>query len=183
MDNLLSSALRVASKYHEGQKRKGKDVPYIVHPIETAMILINNDMGDEIIAAGFLHDVLEDTKMTEEKLKDIFNERIVNLVKGASESLEDREKISWEERKKHTIEYLKIAEKDVKSITCADKLSNIKSMKADYEKIGDKLWDRFNRGYGKQKWYYESLVDSLKELEGLKMYKEFKSVVEKLFKE
>ena len=183
-NKLIAKALKVAAKAHRGGNRKGGDeIPYIVHPVEAAMVLQENEMSDKIIAASLLHDTLEDTDLTINDIEDKFGKEITQLVLGASEKLKDRENTSWEERKKNTIEHLKQADKDVQYIACADKLSNIRSMIRDYDEIGDKLWPRFTRGYQKQKWYYTNLVDSLKALEGLKMYEQFKLAVDYLFKD
>ncbi len=192
---MIRKALEYAAVYHKEGVRKGSNVPYIVHPFEVALILQENGMEEKIIVAGLLHDTLEDTELTAEQLKEEFGEDILQLVLGASEVLEGREETLWEERKKHTIEYLKTAPIDVKYIVCADKLSNIRSMLADHEKKGEKFWDKFmnsdkkiggseySREYKreKQKWYYESLVKNLQELEGLKMYEELKEAVRELF--
>jgi (p)ppGpp synthase/HD superfamily hydrolase len=183
-NKLVAKALEVAARAHYGDMRKGKeeDVPYIVHPVEVAMILQENGIEEDVIAAALLHDTLEDTELTEKDLKDIFNDRIAELVIGASEKLEDRDNTPWEERKEHTINYLKtINDIDIKYIACADKLANIRSMIRDYDEIGDELWSIFNRGYEKQKWYYESLVESLAQLKGAKMYEQFKLAVKYLF--
>ncbi len=192
-NDFISKALRIAAEYHDGQKRKGKDMPYIVHPFEVAMILQKNGMNDNVVAAGLLHDILEDTPMTEDELEEKFDRRILELVKGASEKLVKRDDTLWKERKQHTINHL-IKEKDleIKYISCADKLSNIKSMLSDYNDIGEKLWDRFNKSDKKingkeytrkekknmQKWYYRNLVESLDELEGNSIYEQFKEAVE-----
>ena len=192
---MIRKALEYAAVYHKEGVRKGSNVPYIVHPFEVALILQENGMEEKIIVAGLLHDTLEDTELTAEQLKEEFGEDILQLVLGASEVLEGREETLWEERKKHTIEYLKTAPIDVKYIVCADKLSNIRSMLADHEKKGEKFWDKFmnsdkkiggseySREYKreKQKWYYENLVKNLQELEGLKMYQELKEGVRNLF--
>lgn len=192
---MIRKALEYAAVYHKEGVRKGSNVPYIVHPFEVALILQENGMEEKIIVAGLLHDTLEDTELTAEQLKEEFGEDILQLVLGASEVLEGREETLWEERKKHTIEYLKTAPIDVKYIVCADKLSNIRSMLADHEKKGEKFWDKFmnsdkkiggseySREYKreKQKWYYENLVKNLQELEGLKMYEELKEAVRELF--
>ena len=174
-------ALHTAASFHEGQKRKGEDVPYIVHPVEVALILQQEEMEEEIIAAGFLHDILEDTAMKKNELGNIFNERILRLVVGASERLKDREKREWKERKLHTVKELKSQPREIKYIVCADKLSNARSMLRNFYRIGNELWARFNAGRQQQQWYYNGLSDSLKELEGRAMYEEFKEVVEELF--
>lgn len=192
---MIRKALEFAAVYHKEGVRKGSNVPYIVHPFEVALILQENGMEERIIAAGLLHDTLEDTELTTEQIRQEFGDDILQLVLGASEELEAREETLWEERKKHTIEYLKTAPIDVKYIVCADKLSNIRSMLADHEKKGEKFWDKFmnsdkkiggseySREYKreKQKWYYENLVKNLQELEGLKMYEELKEAVRELF--
>ena len=192
---MIRKALEFAAVYHKDGVQKGSKVPYIVHPFEVALILQENGMEDRIIAAGLLHDTLEDTELTPEQIREEFGDDILHLVLGASEELEGREETLWGERKKHTIEYLKTAPIDVKYIVCADKLSNIRSMLADHEKKGEKFWDKFmnsdkkiggseySREYKreKQKWYYENLVKNLQELEGLKMYEELKEAVRELF--
>jgi len=66
-------------------------------------------------------------------------------------------------------------------ISCADKLSNIRSMGRDNPKRKESFWDRFNAGYEDQKWYYNSLVESLSDLEGTAMYEEFKERVSFVF--
>lgn len=180
-NDLINKAIIVAAKAHEGHYRKASNIPYIVHPFEVAMTLQKNGASKEVITAGMLHDTLEDTSLTENDIKDIFGEKILKLVLGASEELENRENRSWEERKKHTVEYSKNAPFEIKLIICSDKLSNIRSMIRDYKEMGEKLWEKFNAPYLKQKWYYESLVDSLDELEGYEMYEEFKEAVKKLF--
>ncbi len=182
-NELIAEALKVATKAHRGGNRKGGDqIPYIVHPIEVALTLQENDMPDEIIAAGLLHDTLEDTTIKVETLEDRFGREITDLVIGASERLENRDQTSWEKRKQYTVDHLKEAEKKIKYISCADKLSNIRSMIRDYDKIGDELWSRFNRGYEKQKWYYTNLVDSLIDLKGMEMYEQFRLAVDYLFR-
>lgn len=181
-NKLIADALEVAAKAHQGDTRKGgNEIPYIIHPMEVAITLQKNEMSDEIVAAGLLHDTLEDTYIKVDNLIERFGEDITELVIGASEKLENREKTSWEKRKEYTINHLKNVDLKIKYIACADKLSNIRSMIRDYDKIGDGLWDRFNRGYDKQKWYYKNLVMSLKKLEGLNMYEQFKKAVSYLF--
>jgi len=58
---LIQKAIIFATKKHEGQKRKGTDIPYIVHPMEVMQILTAMDCSQNVIIAGILHDTLEDT--------------------------------------------------------------------------------------------------------------------------
>ena len=80
---LLEKAYSFALKAHEGQKRlNGK--PYFSHVFGTAKTLAGLNMDVQTIAAGLLHDVLEDTQITEEELTEKFGEDIVFLIKGVT---------------------------------------------------------------------------------------------------
>jgi len=182
-NKLIARAMEYAAQHHRGGTRKGGDVPYIVHPFEVAMILKENSFEDKVVAAGLLHDLLEDTAVSRRDLKEEFGEDILELVLSASEKLKGREERSWSKRKNQTIYYLQEEASFInKAVACADKLSNARSILRDIEKEPGDFWQRFSAPKNKQQWYYESLVDSLKELEGLKMYAEFKDVVAKIFK-
>ena len=179
-NELEIKALEFAAINHKGKTRKGTNTPYIVHPVEVAMILKESYFEKEIVAAGFLHDLLEDTGVTKEELKLEFGEEILRLVVGASEELENRENSCWKKRKKHTVDFLKEkADFKVKAITCADKLSNARSILRECET--EDFWDRFNADKKDQQWYHESLVESLEDLDGMKMFNEFKSAVNQIF--
>ena len=80
---LIKKAYTFAMKAHEGQLRKSGE-PYFSHVYATAYNLSDLGMNPTIIAAGFLHDVLEDTETKEEELKEIFGEDIVNLINGVT---------------------------------------------------------------------------------------------------
>lgn len=184
---LINNALAIAAKIHKDQVRKGSDIPYIVHPFEVALILQENGADEEMISAGILHDVLEDGNLDIEfiksEIRDKLNEKVLEYVIGASELLENRDFTCWDIRKQHTIDYLKDKDTpmEIKMISCADKLSNARSIIRDLQRVGDKVWDIFNAGYEKQKWYYEGLIDSLKDLKGTKMYEELKEIVKVIF--
>lgn len=80
---LIENAYNFAEKAHEGQKRASGE-PYFNHVFETAKILAKLGMDADTIAAGLMHDVLEDTKITEEEMKKEFGENIVFLVNGVT---------------------------------------------------------------------------------------------------
>jgi len=180
---IIFDAIEFAALAHRGQFRKGTDLPYIVHPVGVGKTLIEAGCSEEIIAAGFLHDTVEDTPVTIEDIEKKFGKKIASIVRGVSEP--DKSD-TWENRKKHTIGMLQNAPYDVLMVEVADKLDNIRAIRDDYEKMGDSIWAKFKRGRDKQAWYYSSLVeafgDILKEEPGLSLYKEFKSEVEKVFK-
>jgi (p)ppGpp synthase/HD superfamily hydrolase len=156
---LLDEAFLFAEEAHRRQTRKGAETPYIVHPFGVAMLLGRAGCDDELVAAGLLHDVVEDCGVTLEQLSARFGARVAAVVEGCSEP--DRG-ASWEERKRHTIEYLRTAPLEVKLVSCADKLHNVRSMQADEERLGAALWSRFKRGKAEQGWYYRGLVQAFR---------------------
>jgi GTP pyrophosphokinase len=81
--DILIKAADFAKKAHEGQLRKSGE-PYYIHVFETAKNLATYEMDVPTIAAGFLHDVLEDTQTTEEEMTTEFGEEICTLVKGVT---------------------------------------------------------------------------------------------------
>ncbi len=80
---LIEKAYSFAEKAHEGQLRKSGE-PYFFHVFQTAKNLADLGMSPIVIAAGFLHDVLEDTKTSEDELRKEFDDVIVSLVKGVT---------------------------------------------------------------------------------------------------
>ncbi|NOY60496.1 MAG: bifunctional (p)ppGpp synthetase/guanosine-3',5'-bis(diphosphate) 3'-pyrophosphohydrolase, partial [Calditrichaeota bacterium] len=123
-----------------------------------ALILQKQGYSRDVVIAGLLHDTVEDTSVTLEDIEREFGSKVAALVKGCSEP--DRS-ASWEIRKQHTIDYIRTAPYDIKLVVCADKLHNVSCLLREYKKIGDRVWERFNRGYEQQKWYHTSMVDSL----------------------
>lgn len=153
----ILEAINFATARHAGQLRKGSKLPYIMHPFEVYQILVNMGADEETCIAGLLHDTVEDTKTTIAEIRELFGQRVAMLVDLMTED----KKLSWESRKHHAIEYFNTKSNKVAGIgqlRFADKLSNLRSTANDYEIYGDQLWDRFNRGYDKQKWYYAEWV-------------------------
>ena len=182
IDNKIEKAIIFASKAHRGQYRKKTRVPYITHPFFVACLLMKEQCADEVIIAGLLHDLVEDTSVTLRQIEAEFGRNVADIVKECSEP---DGSLSWEERKKFTLQRLRNAPIKVKYVACADKLHNISSMIADYQKCGDCLWKRFRRGYEKQQWYYRSMVKSLfhglNHVEPDSLFYRFRDMVEEMF--
>ncbi len=177
--NLIDKAIVIAAKAHSGQTRKLTNIPYVTHPYSVGMLLQKEECSDEVIAAGILHDTVEDTDITYEDLLNLVGPKVTSLVRAASEH---DKSLSWEERKQHTIEHLKSAELDEIKVIVADKLHNLKSIKEDIEVSGEVVWDRFNRGKSKQHWYYSSIVKALAHKKGeFRLIGELEKVVEDVF--
>ena len=81
--SLIEKAYKVASEAHKDQLRKSGE-PYIIHPLYVAIILADLEMDKETIAAGLLHDVVEDTIMTEQEIRQQFGDEVALLVDGVT---------------------------------------------------------------------------------------------------
>ena len=181
---LVFAALDLAVRAHRGQFRKGTDLPYIIHPLNVAKILIAAGGSDEVVSAGMLHDVLEDTNTSLDEIRERCGGRVAELVNALSEPPKSE---PWETRKQHTLDHLRTASVEVLLIAAADKLDNIRAMGEDLEKSGDGLWSRFNRPREQQRWYYQALADifvaRITDGAGAAMVKEFLREVEKVFQD
>ncbi len=133
------------------------------------MIVAQLTEDAEVIAAAYLHDVLEDTEVTPEQLEAAFGSRVLSLV--CSET-EDKSR-TWTERKSATIEHLKTASHEAKLLVLGDKLSNMRSTARDYMAIGDEIWKRFNETRRERhQWYLDGVMAQLKEFEHTGAYQE-----------
>ena len=78
--SLVDKAIIFAVKAHEGVPRRGRDFPYIVHPLESLTIVATMTSEPELLAAAVLHDVVEDTDFTVEDIRAEFGDRVAELV-------------------------------------------------------------------------------------------------------
>lgn len=172
----LDKAIIYATNAHSGAFRKSSKSPYIVHPMEAAVIAARLTDDEDVIAAAVLHDVVEDTDTTKEMLEKEFGRKITMLVCADSEDKrEDRPAAeTWEIRKKETLDSIPGATRDEQIIVLSDKLANMRSMYDDYTRIGDELFNRFNvKDKAKHAWYYCGVAERLDKVNGTNAYKEY----------
>ena len=144
MSLLLKRALDQAAVWHRTQRRKypGVDVPYVSHLAGVAIILSRHGFDEEVVAAGALHDSMEDCGIPYSTLCAEFGERVAGLVRDASE--EDKS-LSWEERKARYIEHLAKKPWEAQAVSLADKIDNFESIIVCAHDHGDP-WPMFKRG-------------------------------------
>ena len=177
---MINQAILFATHAHSGTFRKGTNMPYIMHPLEAAVIVSQMTTDEALIAAAVLHDTVEDCEdISIEDIKHTFGEKVAQLVSAESE---DKTK-TWQERKSHTLEFLKNeASEDVKIVTLGDKLSNMRAIARDYKVIGDQLWERFNvKDKTRIGWYYKGLGESLSSMSSYEQYQEYIKLVNEVF--
>lgn len=179
--NVKEKAKLFAINAHMGQVRKSDpDKPMIIHPISVGQLLESLGYDDNVVSAGYLHDVVEDTKYTIIDIEKEFGYDIASLVMDASEP---DKKLSWEERKKHTIEKTKNLPLRNKLVICADKINNLGDLFLKFEKSGIRDFSAFKKGENEQKWYYTSIYESLitNEDKNLPIFIKLKDILDKVF--
>ena len=176
--DLFDRAAKFAIDAHRGGERKGKGFPYILHPMEAACIVSSLTTDQELLAAAMLHDTVEDTDVTIEQIRQEFGDRVASLVNHETSPLPHD--APWRDRKKAQADQITSAPQDCKIVAIGDKLSNLRTIVADYRQIGDALWQRFRAPNGKEDvlWYYGILADALSSLEGTPPYGEFRLLLD-----
>ena len=189
MMELASEAIVFAVKAHDGMRRKRAKVPYILHPMEAAAIVGSLTDNQEVIAAAVLHDVVEDTPITIEEVREHFGERVAELV--ASETEDKREGLppeqTWRIRKEESIALLR-ATKDieVKMLYLGDKLANMRSLYQQWMQYGNAMWEGlgFHQSDPKQHgWYYREIAKCLTEFSDTLAWKEYDELIRIVFEE
>lgn len=130
---------------HQKQKRKGKDIPYIVHPLTVGHILALAGAGEDVIMAGILHDTIEDSasdhKVTKEMLEERFGTHVAELVYHVTEK---GRYFTWHMRKEAALEEVKDFPHDALLVKSADVLSNHTELIRDHTIEGDVTFKRFH---------------------------------------
>ena len=182
--DLLDRAIIFAVQAHHNTERRGKGFPYIVHPMEAVEIVATITPDQELLAAAALHDTVEDTDVTVEQLRELFGERIADLVHAESDQFTEgvSEEDSWHDRKQAAIDRLAAAPRDAKIVAMGDKLSNMRAIWRDYQVKGDELWKIFHvTDKASHEWHYRGLASSLSELSDTFAYQEFVRLIDEVF--
>ncbi len=177
--SLFDHAVSFAAQAHSGVLRRGKTIPYIIHPLEASVIVSSISEDRDLLAAAVLHDVVEDTPVTLEDIRERFGDRVASIVDvltdrydPAHEGLAPGE--SWRLRKEDSLARIAAASRDAKIVVLGDKLANMRAIARDAAKTGDSLWSTFKAGSREALgWYYLGLADALRELSDLEPWKEF----------
>jgi (p)ppGpp synthase/HD superfamily hydrolase len=141
---LTCDAYEFAQRHHGEQRRESDHAPFVLHPLEVAVLLQNRGFDDEVVAAGLLHDVVEDTGATIDELREQFGDRIAGLV----ETLSDDGSIGdYAARKAALREQVAAAGADAQAIYAADKVAKARELRAQAARDGPDLDEAKLRHY------------------------------------
>ena len=185
MEDVFEKAFRYAAEKHSGQKRKITNTPYILHPAEVTAIIATMTDDPEVLAAGMLHDVVEDTDTTLEDIEREFGRRVALLV--MTETEEKRPGLpgsaTWKLRKEESLLMLEnTKDPAVKMLWLGDKLSNIRSFYREVRRGGLAMFEHLNqKNPAEHEWYYRSIARWLEPLSEYDAYREYVSLVDQVF--
>ena len=125
----LSKAYNFALKAHKNQKRDSGD-PYLIHPVAVADILSDLKLDSATIATGLLHDAIEDTEITYQKVKDEFGKEVADLVDGVTKISELEGKIIQNSKAENIRKLILATSKDIRVllVKLADRLHNMRTL-------------------------------------------------------
>ena len=182
---LVSEAIAFAVKAHDGMRRKKSESPYILHPMEAAVIVGTMTDDQNLIAAAALHDVVEDANITIDEIEEKFGKRVRELVESETEDkrADLPPESTWRIRKEESLAVLKRTEDlGVLMVWLGDKLANMRSLYRDWKVEGDAMWQRFNQKDARQQaWYYRSIVTLTQRLSDTSAWLEYKTLTELVF--
>ena len=144
----ISEAVAFAVETHEirqKQKRKGKDIPYVTHPLTVGLILARVGADEDTIVAGILHDTIEDSvgshKISQATLERRFGKRVGDLVLSVTET---DKALPWPERKRKALEHIATFSRQSLLLKSADVIANAVELVDDHEAEGEAVFRRFN---------------------------------------
>jgi guanosine-3',5'-bis(diphosphate) 3'-pyrophosphohydrolase len=155
----LERALRWSAVCHAGQNRKGSGTPYFEHAVAVAMILDRAGFDEDVVIAGLLHDVVEDTDATFEDVSARFGSAVCETVCACTEVKHDEQgrKRPWIDRKRDHLAALPGASQAARAVMLADKLHNLTCIELDLAE-GRPVWSQFNAERTLVLWYYRATI-------------------------
>lgn len=159
----LYQALELAFQLHGHDARKQSAVPYLAHLLAVCA-LVQQDGGDEDEAiAALLHDALEDKpqQISRQEILSLFGAHVLAIIETATDTPPDYQggtKPPWRGRKENYLAHVRRSNPALLRVTIADKLDNARAILADYRRLGESVWERFNAGEDDQLWYYQSAL-------------------------
>jgi (p)ppGpp synthase/HD superfamily hydrolase len=163
---------------HMQQTRKKTAIPYIAHLMSVSALVLEAGGDEDLAIAALLHDVVEDCggKPMLQEVRKRFGQRVARIVAGCTDS-DSYPKPPWRERKETYLRHLRDANADVRLVSAADKLHNVREVLRDYRAEGEPVWQRFGGKREGTLWYYRALTDEFQRHPGNWLVEEFSRVL------
>lgn len=161
-DPRVGRAAEIATRIHEGQRRKGDGVtPYVSHPVRVALYLAEAGLGPDAVAAGLLHDVIEESKPEgREAVRAEIRDRVGPAVLALVEWVTDQKpEGGWQSRKDAYLARLREAPREALAVSVADKLDNTLSLVELIRTQGKEALKRFNSPVANRIVYHRAVLD------------------------
>ncbi len=161
-------ALMLAVRVHDGQLRKGSEIPYVSHLLSVCALVLEDGGDEDEAIAALLHDTLEDhpKEVTRSDLARRFGPRVRDLVVRCTDTPPDYTggaKADWHERKYPYVARIREEEYPLCRVALADKLHNTRAIVLDHRRCGDEVWERFNANKEDELFYHRALVDAFRD--------------------
>lgn len=155
----IERAIDVAIAAHSSQRRKEGDRPYIIHPLSVGIILSRLGVDEDLVAAGILHDVIEDTPVTLGQIDAQFGGRVAGIV---DELTIKGDGLSHDDKKRIQIDRIKDMSEDAMLVRSADALHNMHDMLRCCLKMGDSWFELYGRPKESTFGFYSVRIGELK---------------------
>ena len=177
----FNEAFLYAADKHANQTRKKTDVPYISHLMSVAALVLEAGGDENQAIAALLHDVVEDCGgyPVLDEIRQKFGDGVANIVAGLTDAY-TTPKPPWKARKLDYLELLRKSSDDVRLVSAADKLHNVRTILAGYRKEGDSVWERFSGRRDGTLWYYRAVLEVLQQGKPNRLVDELQRVVTEL---
>lgn len=156
--SIVEKATLLALRGHEGQARKDDNSPYIIHPFAVALMLAREGFPDEVLAAALTHDLLEDSDISKDELREAIGEEALALVEAVTYD----DSLSWEDKRKKYAETVAAAPDGAKAISIADKIHNAESLIRAHARSGPELWSHFTKPKEQKLWFEDLMLETFK---------------------
>ncbi len=154
----MRRAYAFADAAHRGQRRKDGRA-FIDHPVRVARLLASRGYDEEVLAAGLLHDVVEDTPITLSEVRERFGARVAELVACVTENHE----LPASERRRAYRDRLRRSPHAARAICAADKVCNLADLREAAGSGGELVLARFEGGLGAQVAHHGAALSMLEE--------------------
>ncbi|MCK9538402.1 HD domain-containing protein [Dokdonella sp.] len=166
----LAAALAMAHAAHQTQKRKGTSIPYISHPMAVAALVLEFGGSEDQAIAALLHDTIEDGgEAYAERIGEAFGPHVLAMVRactdGTAESKAaavtmDAKRADWQARKDAYLAHLEAmpSKSPALLVSACDKLHNAHAVLEDFQRVGERVFERFTGGREGTLWYYAEVA-------------------------